>query len=67
MSTWHQEQRPVKLFHETEWTVVIDPPNEMRGLVRFATEAEANAYKANFGRHHPLKADYVYILPPSGL
>jgi hypothetical protein len=30
MATWHQQQYPTKLYHETEWTVVIDPPNEYR-------------------------------------
>jgi len=40
MSTWHQRQRPVPLWSETTWNVVIDPPNRMT-CVRTFDNADA--------------------------
>jgi hypothetical protein len=57
MATWHQLRRPVKLWHETQWTVVIDPPNALRSLVTFDTEAKAIAYAK--------KVEHSYVLPPA--
>jgi hypothetical protein len=48
MATWHQLQRPVRLFDERQWTVVIDPPNEPRCLALFRSQREANAYAERF-------------------
>jgi hypothetical protein len=49
MSTWHQDQAMkrggVKLYHETKWTLVVDPPNKMRWLVLHETQASAEAEK----------------------
>jgi len=42
MATWHQLQRPTKLYRDTEWTVVEDPPNDCRSLSTFTTEQAAN-------------------------
>ncbi|MCG3778271.1 MAG: hypothetical protein JW388_0984 [Nitrospira sp.] len=67
MSTWHQDQathrafiakKPLKFWHDTKWTVVIDPPNDMRCMARFATEEKAKEYQA--------KCPHSYILPPGG-
>lgn len=44
MATWHQQQRAVKLYHDTQWVVVDDPPNDCRSVMRFDTEAAARAY-----------------------
>lgn len=61
MSTWHQRRAPVNLRHETEWTVVDDPPNECMSLMTFKTHEEAKAYierRAVYGIH------YCHISPP---
>ena len=41
MSTWHQRQRTVRLYHETLWTVVIDPPEQTMCLVLCETYEKA--------------------------
>lgn len=75
MATWHQEQaarrahkagNPIKLWHETKWTVVEDPPNGGRALGRFDSKMAAEANKAGLEKHHPHLRGYVYILPPGG-
>jgi hypothetical protein len=58
MATWHQQQRPVKLWDERQWTVVIDPPGEPRWLMLFGTEREAAQFAKRGGQH-------VYVLPPA--
>lgn len=58
MATWHQLQNPVPLYHETLWTVVTDPPNDMCYLTRFGAQAEADAFLAKARPHS-------YILAPS--
>ena len=70
MATWHQRQaqrrafkagRPIVFWHETQWTVLSDPPGEMTSMMTFATEADAQRYVANCqarGERHLL------ILPP---
>lgn len=57
MSTWHQRQRPVPLWHETKWTAVFDPPNSLMSVSRFDT-AEA-ALQACGNQPHS------YVIPPS--
>ena len=57
MATWHQMQRPVRLWHETMWTVVVDPPHRPLGLMLFETEAEAKQYAAN--------VQHAYVLRPA--
>lgn len=64
MSTWHQQQRPVRLFHSTQWTVVIDPPNQMRALMTFTTKALAEVYMRNLKANNPAVLPYAYIVPP---
>lgn len=65
MATWHQMQRPVKLYHETQWTVVIDPPNEMRALMSFITAELAKVYMRNLKANNPRAYQHSYILPPA--
>jgi hypothetical protein len=64
MSTWHQNKAlregRSSLQHETEWTIVDDPPNDLRTLESFTTESVARtmlAKRKEQGRH-------VYLLPP---
>jgi len=65
MSTWHQQNansraykagKPTVFWHETLWTVVVDPPNEMTCLMRFDAEQAARKYQKN--------AAHSYVLPP---
>lgn len=48
MATWHQMQARrrlgFRLFHETLWTVLYDPPGNMASSMRFTTEQAARAY-----------------------
>lgn len=66
MSTWHQQQRPVKLYHATEWTVVVDPPNQMTHCYRTSTKQLAEVYMRNLKANNPGAAAHAYILKPSG-
>lgn len=69
MATWHQQQAdkkfPLPLFHKTEWTVVIDPPNQMRALVRKATKADADVYMRGLKENNPGAYAHSYILRPA--
>lgn len=69
MSTWHQDQaqarHPIPLFHPTDWTVVIDPPNQMRALMRFSTKALADVYMRGLKANNPGAAAHSYILKPA--
>ena len=65
MATWHQQQRPVKLYHETQWTVVIDPPNEMRALYRTSSKDLADVYMRGLKANNPNAARFAYILKPA--
>lgn len=57
MSTWHQRKaKPVPLWHETLWTVVVDPPNGMCCGMRFETAEDADDYRS--------KVAHSYVLPP---
>ena len=62
MATWHQQQamarNPVPLWHETQWTVVEDPPGKAMTLARFETPELAQTHERNLGSKHS------YILPP---
>lgn len=62
MATWHQNQNPVPLYHETDWTIVSDPPGDMRCLIRFSTKEAAeerlDTWKKNGSGQH------CYILAP---
>lgn len=63
MATWHQRKaqrrNPVRLDHDTEWTVVIDPPNGFMAAIRFSSEKAAERYASN--------VEHTYILKPRNL
>ena len=65
MATWHQSKSPVRLYHTTQWTVVIDPPNEMRALMRFDTNQLAKVYMRGLEANNPRVFRHAYILRPS--
>lgn len=65
MATWHQQQRPVKLYHETDWTVVIDPPNQMTHLYRASSKDLADVYLRGLKANNPGAAKHAYILKPA--
>jgi hypothetical protein len=44
--------------------VVIDPPDQMRALVRFATKALADVYMRNLQANRPDVYVYSYVLKP---
>lgn len=64
MATWHQQQRPTQLWHATEWTVVIDPPHQMRALYRTSSRDLAEVYMRGLKENNPHAAAFSYILPP---
>lgn len=48
MSTWHQRKAGMpQLWHETLYTVVSDPPDEMLTVSRFADPVQAERLKEN--------------------
>jgi len=65
MATWHQQQASTPLFHSTKWTVVIDPPNQMRALVLCDSKALADVYMRGLKANNPNAAQHSYILKPS--
>lgn len=65
MATWHQSRNPAKLYHETDWTVVIDPPHSMRSLYRTSTRELAEVYLRGLQANNPHIARFAYILKPS--
>lgn len=65
MATWHQERNQVKLFHDSQWTVVIDPPNQMRALYRTSTKELAEVYLRGLKANNPRVAQFAYILKPA--
>ena len=64
MTTWHQEQYPVRLYHDSKWTVVIDPPNRMRALMTFVSRNLAEVYMRNLEANNPGVYPHSYILQP---
>ncbi len=67
MATWHQlnakPQPP--LYHQTQWTVVIDPPNQMRALMTFTSRNLAEVYLRNLKDNNPGAHQHAYILRPA--
>jgi hypothetical protein len=64
MATWHQRQRPVRYWSETEWTVVVDPPNQMTYLYRTSSRDLAEVYIRGLKANNPGAAAHAYILNP---
>lgn len=56
MATWHQQQNPVQLWHETKWSVVEDAGHT--SVSRFDTAEEAETFNNRIHRKGS------YILPP---
>ena len=67
MATWHQQRSGVKLYSEGKWTVVTDPPNQMRFLQTFETALGAREFIQMLEKNQPEQAAFSYILPPPGL
>lgn len=69
MATWHQQQaqrrNPTPFWHATEWTVVIDPPNQMTALMRFSTAELAKVYMRGLKANNPNVAAHAYIIKPA--
>jgi hypothetical protein len=64
MSTWHQDKAKTQLWHATEWTVVIDPPHQLRAIYRTSSKALADVYLRGLRENNPGAAAHAYILPP---
>jgi hypothetical protein len=65
MSTWHQDRHPVKLYHATDWNVVIDPPHEMRAIMSFSTKQLAEKYMRDLHANNPRVHKHSYIVRPA--
>lgn len=62
MATWHQNRRPVRLYHDTKWTIITDPPNGMRTLMLFDTKERAEEILALWKATS--RGQHSYILKP---
>jgi len=65
MATWHQQRNPVRYWHETQWTVLINPPNEPVSLYRTSTREMAEVYMRGLRENNPGAARYASILRPA--
>jgi hypothetical protein len=65
MATWHQLKRPVTMFHQTLWTVVVDPPGECRSLITFGRERDALMHMRNLRTNQPRLAKHAFVLKPA--
>lgn len=65
MATWHQQRSPIRYWHETQWTVLIDPPNQGASLYRTATETGAREYLDNLRRSNPDEARHAIVIRPA--
>ena len=66
MATWHQQQaKNIRLFHPTQWTVLIDPPNRFRACMTFSTKALAEVYMRNLAANNPGAHAHACILRPT--
>lgn len=61
MATWHQNRARTPLWHDTQWTVVSDPPNDLRTITRCDTQAQAEEYLARIKPREP----HSYIIRPA--
>lgn len=64
MATWHQKQATPKLWHETKWVVVEDPPGCMMTTSLHESKADAEAYVERRRAHGGCN---MFILQPSNL
>lgn len=63
MATWHQQRARTRLYHDTQWSVVSDPPHDCTAITLCDTEAEARAFLARLTALG--KASHTYILAPA--
>lgn len=63
MATWHQQNAMrkaiVPYWHETKWSVVIDPPNGHTCVCRFDTNEQAQTYLNNLKKHGNDRGAYI--------
>lgn len=64
MAMW--QQQPGTLGHATQWTVVIDPPDDMCTLRRFSSRALADVYMRNLSDNNPRAREVAHIIAPAG-
>lgn len=64
MATWHQQRRPCKLYHDTQWTIVTDPPSNLCTLWLEPTEQAAKERLAIW-KTNGLDIRHCYILKPA--
>lgn len=61
MATWHQTQarkrKGFRLYHDTQWSAVTDPPNEGCSVHLFETRGEAIAWAQ--------RQKHTYVLAPA--
>lgn len=71
MSTWHQdnamrrafrEGRPIRLYDETKWVILHNPPNKCLSRELFDTEATA---RTTLERWEKNGMEHLTLLPPS--
>jgi hypothetical protein len=67
MANWHQQRNPVRYWHETQWTVLVNPPNEGTSLYRTSDEAGAREYLRNLHTSNPRLAQHASILRPASV
>ena len=65
MATWHQLKSKAPLFHATQWTVLIDPPNEMRACMLFPDRELAEKYIRDARGNGSRYAAFMSILKPA--
>lgn len=65
MATWHQSRNPIRLYSDSKWVIVNDPPNLCRTLTTCQSEAEARDTLATWRRNNPEAHRHCYILPPA--
>jgi hypothetical protein len=63
MATWHQQRARARLYHDTLWAVVTDPPGECTSSMLFNTEQEAKAYLERIKALG--KGEHTYVLRPA--
>jgi hypothetical protein len=69
MSTWHQKKAgPVELRGDKGWTVVSDPPNQLKtSMTGFSSRAEAQEYIERCETFREASSRHMYILAPRAI
>ena len=67
MATWHQQASPFKqLHHETQWTIVTDPPHRCRTLWREPSLPAAVHRLAVWIVNGAADTEHCHLLGPGG-